>query len=70
MERRNKAWTGLEKHALSEAAQRRVKGGHINIPSGTGSTGLVGWDEIDIRANDDTISDRGGRPRVMQWLFR
>ena len=60
----------LKAYALSKDEQRRIKGGHVNIPGGTGSTGLVGWDEIDIRANDNTINDRGGRPRVMQWLFR
>lgn len=60
----------LRAHALDRSVQERIKGGHVNIPSGTGSTGLIGWDEIDIRVNNDGTTGRGRRPRFSQWLFR
>ena len=70
MKRRKNSLQALNAYALSKDEQRRIKGGHVNIPGGTGSTGLIGWDEIDIRANDPTAIGRGALPRVLQWLFR
>ena len=70
MKRRKNSLQALDAYAISKAEQRRIKGGHVNIPGGTGSTGLIGWDEIDIRANDQIATGRGTLPRVLQWLFR
>ena len=38
---------------LSVAQLEKVKGGFRNIPSGSGSVGLINWDGVDIREENE-----------------
>ena len=69
MKKTEQQWQRFARHTLTRDEQRRTKGGHVHIPSGTGSTGLIGWDEIDIRANDNGASGRGRKPIVSDRLL-
>ena len=70
MKRHEQNWQRFAQAALTPEEQQRLKGGHVNIPSGTGSTGLIGWDEIDIRANGGKTTGRGRDIPTDDWLFR
>ena len=40
------------KKLLTRAQQQQTKGGRETLPGLIGSTGLVGWDEVDVRIKD------------------
>ena len=55
--------------AMSRESQRKTRGGHVNIPGGTGSTGLIDWGEIDVRANNFRKNVWKGGLKLRQWVF-
>lgn len=48
------------KNELSEKESKAVKGGKSYVPTNTGSTGYINWDDVDIRNNGLAASPSTG----------